>query len=296
MSESEIAPITGNWQLMDLVRKNSGLRKNAQFVAMHMAGDYYPEKGYSRSSVSHLAQMTGLTARTISNVLNEILASGEWIALKKQGASTFYYPDIRKLSTKQEVFVYDSKAPAVSESQDDATKTAKPVVEKKPLAEPLVNMHDFPDDVLDVDFTLPLYDPSYNSNSATIPANIVRPKALDTSLAYAQRLYKKTPLATRVNKDDFTVSRLKDIYDNLSNGGYPMEAIDILLWVQCEDRDALNEKFLRFVLSKCTSGHAITRPTQQYDATNPAIAKAFKVWEIYSQRQSRGGSKWVEFI
>lgn len=303
MAEYDNRPSLGNWHLMDYVRKNSGLRKNAQLIAMHIAGEYYGDSGYASISTQRLAEVTGLAKRTVIVILAEILASGEWKASKKQGCGTRYYPVIPKLSVKQPVFIMgESPMPDSTEPDEESlepelvgTSEQTHLSDSPDLAEENIDLFsDTSNEVMEE--LLPLYDKDYQKASG-VPANILRAIENGNAKQYAERLHSRIPLATRRDKKNFTVENLETLYKDLAIDGYPLEVIDILMWIQCEERDALNEKFMSFVLSRCVNPTTGVFKPAYHDFNNPALIKASRIWDVYSQRELNDEEpKWVEYI
>lgn len=288
MSKAPFTVPDGHWQLVDLIYRNSGLRGNARLVAWSLAQKYYPKKGYSAYPVRKLSEDTGLSTKTILAALKDLEASGEWKSVKKTGAAAQYYPNIQKLQNKQPTFhrahtqdiewverlhANDSPEPKIDETVFD---DAVPPLPDTEIDEPLEEVKISDQRVLP-DESWTVYDN---------PGDIARPPVLKSPRSCAARLHKRTPLETRKNKKDFTIESLTRLYTSLSEK-YPLQAVDILLWIQCELSQPLNEKFLMVVLSKCTVGNTIIAPT---GGTNTGADKtAAKVWLVHQARNWKPG-------
>lgn len=321
MSKYQKPELDGHWQLVDLVYRNSGLRGNARLVAWSLAQKYYPKKGYSAYPVRQIAEDAGLSTKTILAALREIEESGEWNTVKKPGAATRFYPNMKKLTVKQPTFKKSSSddtawverlnpegskkndtptspvdetasVPAAKKTKDKPTATPKTVVPKsahapKPVAEPVVKDAPVQSEEKSVEASIQpeanvqKIMPDDDWNLFDNPGNILRPLVLTSPRSCATRLHKRTPLETRKKKDDFTVEALTSLYTRLSEK-YPLQAVDTLLWIQCELAQPLNDKFLGLVLSKCTSGGEIIAPVKSKNT--PADKTAMKVWKLHQAR------------
>lgn len=284
MSKAPFTVPDGHWQLVDLIYRNSGLRGNARLVAWSLAQKYYPKKGYSAYPIRKLSEDTGLSTKTVMAAIKELEASGEWNAVKKTGAAAQYYPNIQKLQDKQPVFRralnqdtdwierlhHEDVQPPVSEEDDIDTVPLIPESEEQEVK--ISEQRVLPDD------SWTIYDN---------PGDIARPSILKSPRSCAARLHKRTPLESRKNKKDFTVESLTRLYTNLSSK-YPLLAVDILLWIQCEQAQPLNEKFLGLVLSKCTAGGQIIAPTGT--GNTGADKTASKVWLVHQARNWKPGT------
>ena len=128
------------------------------------------------------------------------------------------------------------------------------------------------------------------------------PKPLKTSLGCAERLFKRVPVSTRNKKSEWTVPHLLAKYETLISQQYPLAAIDILMWLQAEGKQALDVSFLATVLSMCTQKNEIIEPIAFKDSdlkTNPALSNAMMVYWTYKARESSGnstGKKYVEAL
>lgn len=130
---------------------------------------------------------------------------------------------------------------------------------------------------------LPLTD--YIPHSDHIPV-VVNPPVLETSLAMAIRLHKRTDINTRFVKHDFTVPKIKEIIDLLNHQGYPLEAIDIALWIQCRDFQPLNPRFISVALSKCVKdGEIVFYDAEDGEKPNPAHTLANEIYVVYYCRK-----------
>ena len=314
MSKYQKPDLDGHWQLVDLVYRNSGLRGNARLVAWSLAQKYYPKKGYSAYPISMLCEDTGLSNKTVIAALKDIINSGEWSAVKKVGATTRFYPNMKKLTSKQPTFKKSSSDDTAwverlnpeSSKKNDTPKPAtddviisvpgakkekptpapkavvsKPAVESIVEEKPVKSKVNAVEAVQEPEVNVQKVMPEDDWNLFDNPGNILRPLVLTSPRSCATRLHKRTPLETRKKKDDFTVEALTGLYTRLSEK-YPLQAVDALLWIQCELAQPLNDKFLGLVLSKCTSGNQIIAPVKSKNT--PADKTAMKVWMLHQAR------------
>lgn len=291
MSKYKKPELDGHWQLVDLVYRNSGLRGNARLVAWSLAQKYYPKKGYSAYPVSMLCEDTGLSNKTVIAALKDIADSGEWNAVKKVGATTRFYPNMDKLSVKQPTFKKGAAEdtswverlhPTASKNKGTAEAPTEPTDSVPDAIEA-----ETPDNIEDIetpDIAAPVVQrvlPDENWSVFENPGDILRPSVLKSARSCAARLHKRTPLDTRKNKEDFTIESLTRLYTRLSEK-YPLLAVDTLLWIQCEEAQPLNDKFLGLVLSKCTANGQIIAPAKSKNT--PADKTAMKVWMLHQAR------------
>ena len=290
MSKYKKPELDGHWQLVDLVYRNSGLRGNARLVAWSLAQKYYPKKGYSAYPISMLCEDTGLSNKTVIAALKDVADSGEWKAVKKVGATTRFYPNMDKLSVKQPTF---KKVAAEDtswterlhpESKNKGTKVGSSEPIDSVPAPVEATQPEILEDVEPLDATEPAVQkilPDENWSVFENPGDILRPSVLKSPRSCATRLHKRTPLDTRKNKEDFTIDSLTRLYTRLSEK-YPLLAVDTLLWIQCEEAQPLNDKFLGLVLSKCTANGQIIAPVKSKNT--PADKTAMKVWMLHQAR------------
>lgn len=286
-----------DYALTDMVWKNSSLGGSAKLVAVGLTRAFDSRRGYSRYPLDYLVKDTGLSRPTVVSALSEIEESGEWTFARQSGSrGTLYYPNMEKLKVPQ---------------QKRKTAKQKPVKEVLPVDEPAAVPETPADNPAPARRTTgskrkntPQYplttedtDPMLNGLSLLDknPKKVVRPPVLTSPLAMAIRLHKRTDIKTRLKPQEFTVENLKALIDQLSIvRKYPLEAIDILLWLQCEKKQALSENFLSTVLGMCTKDGEIVKPQKWSGKQNPAYDVAQTVYEIYEARHA--GSKYVESL
>lgn len=78
-SQPIIRQSKASWKLTDWIVKYSSLTGNAKLVAASIAANYNKAEGYSRVSYKKIEAMTGLSEATISNAVQQMKMSGEWI-------------------------------------------------------------------------------------------------------------------------------------------------------------------------------------------------------------------------
>ncbi|MBC9704237.1 MAG: hypothetical protein H9W81_04310 [Enterococcus sp.] len=274
-----------DYALTDMVWKNSSLAGSAKLVAVGLARAFDSRRGYSRYPLDYLVKDTGLSRPTVVSALNEVEESGEWSFARKGGSrGTLFYPNFEKLTEPQ------PKRKAAKRKEEATNEKPAPKTKTKPKARTVTAVDGYPSTDEDT-------DPMLNGLPllASNPKKMVVPPVLNTAMAMAIRLHRRTDLSTRLRPQDFTVNKLKGIIDHLSIvRQYPLEAIDILLWLQCENKQALSESFLSTVLGMCTKDGEIVKPQQWNGKPNPAYDVASNVYEIYRARHT--GDKYVESL
>lgn len=293
--------------LTQLCIRNSSLSGSAYTVAIVIADRYDHRRGYSAISSRSIAQATGLSTKTVTTALVEIEESGEWIVEKAKGATTRYYPVVSKVSARQEKRSKSNSARGIAlvsnrgESKSTQMEPSQQNGEEDvPLPEPVQvspvsESSGYPDTGEDTDPHLNGL-PVVPSDTGSL-IEIVRPPVLTKPLSMAIRLHKRTDIKSRVNKKDFTVEKLTNLIESLKNTGAPLEIIDILLWLQCENRKPLNESFLSVVLTKCINNGVVTKPVKWYeDKEDPAYELACDVYEIYQVRHTAVTSQYAEYL
>lgn len=292
--------------LTQLFIRNSSLTGSAYTVAIVIADRYDQRRGYSAISSRSIAQATGLSTKTVTAALTEIEESGELIVEKAKGATTRYYPVVSKISSRQDKRPKDGargaslSVRAVSSQEekiDEEVDTPQPKQEAVvPVAVPLAEPDNvYPETDEDTDPHLNGL-PILPSETGSL-IEIVRPPVLTKPVSMAVRLHRRTDIRSRVNKKDFTVKKLTSLISSLSSTGAPLEVIDILLWIQCENRKPLNESFLSVVLSKCVNNGVVTKPVKWYeDKEDPAYELACDVYDVYVARHSAVTSQYAEYL
>jgi hypothetical protein len=295
-----------DYSLSKKVKRNSCLNSSsAILVADNIASWYNSAKGYAVVSVNTLIDGTGLSRRTVFRALEAIEASGEWKVEKTDGQRNKYFPNLDVLfddkNRSRKITVKTNRGAAGREAlrlKREKEKTPPPII-PTPVVSP--DSYTFVSDE-DTDPVLdgkPLYAPV--SPDGFQPPVCV-PKRLETALGCAERLFRRVPVSTRNRKSDWTVSHLLSKYEALIEKDYPLAAIDILMWLQAEEKQALNTSFLATVLSMCTKKDGIIEPVAFNDSdleTNPALNNAMMVYRIHKARESSGnstGKKYVEAL
>lgn len=280
-----------DYALTDMVWKNSSLAGSAKLVALGLTRAFDSRRGFSRYPLDYLVKDTGLSRPTVVSALNEIEESGEWKFSRQSGSrGTLYYPNLDKLSVPQPKRKNSKKKPAEVEPDSlapDAPKKPAPAPKPTPKEKGGSKYPETDEDTDPMLNGLPLMDDN--------PRNVVRPPVLKSSLAMAVRLHKRTDIKTRLKPREFTVEAIKGLIDQLSIvRDYPLEAIDILLWLQCENKQPLSESFFSTVLGMCTKDGEIVKPENWSGKKNPAYEVAQKVYEIHSARHT--ADKYVESL
>jgi hypothetical protein len=285
---------TTDYELCKLVKRNSSLTSSSALqVADHIASYYNSAKGYSVVSADVLARETRQHRVTVIHNLAEIEASGEWIIERKRGVPNRYRPVMKLLRDPSRKHIGETPKPRKNPLSEKAVKDEIPVPPKvdEEAQEPMPRLPDSYEPT-DPQIGLPLYaDNGLSSGSYPV---VAVPGDLKTNSERAQRLVQRV---TATGKVSITESKLVKTYENLESEGYPVEAIDILLWHQLETMKGLNHKFLSVVLSKCVSKGEIVEPKNvSPDGVNPAIDAATMVYNIKQARKMSGKPKFVESL
>lgn len=292
-----------DYSLSKKVKRNSCLSSpTAILVADNIASWYNASKGYASVSVTTIIDGTGLSRRTIYRALEAIEASGEWTAEKTDGQRNKYFPNLEVLfddnNRSRKVKVITNRGAAGREAL--RLKREKEKATEDAVASPVASDDSYvfvskedTDPVLDGN---PLYAPVLADG---FQPPVCVPKYLETALGCAERLFRRVPVTTRNKKSEWTVPHLLAKYEALSAQGYPLAAIDILMWLQAEGKQALDVSFLATVLSMCTQKNEIIEPTGFKDSdlkTNPALSNAVMVYWIYKARESSGNSTGKQYV
>ena len=294
-----------DYSLSKKVKRNSCLTSSAILVADNIASWYNSSKGYAVVSVATIIEGTGLSRRTIHRALEAIETSGEWRVERSDGQRNKYFPNLNVLfdddNRSRKVKVKSNRGAAGREALRIKREKAKMEAATLEEAEPLQDSYAFvsPEDTDPVLDGKPLYAP-VRADGFQPPVCV--PKKLATALGCAERLFKRVPAATRNKKSEWTVPHLLAKYETLIEKQYPLAAIDILMWLQAEGKEALNPVFLATVLSMCTKNGQIIEPVTFNDSDskpNPALDNAMMVYRIHKARESSGsttGKKYVEAL
>ena len=295
-----------DYSLSKKVKRNSCLNSSsAILVADNIASWYNSSKGYAAVSVATIIDGTGLSRSTVHRALEAIEASGEWTVEKTDGQRNRYFPNLdvlfddnnrsRKVVVKTNRGAAGREALRLKREKENSTEADVLV----PVASADAYVFASPEDTDPVLDGAPLYAP-VRPDGFQPPVCV--PKYLETALGCAERLFKRVPVTTRNKKSEWTVSHLLTKYEALVSQDYPLAAIDILMWLQAEGKQALDVSFLATVLSMCTKNNEIIEPIAFKEAdlqTNPALSNAMMVYWIYKARKSSGNStskKYVEAL
>lgn len=289
---------TTDYELCKLVKRNSSLTSSSALqVADHIASYYNSTKGYAVVSADVLARETRQHRVTVIHNLAEIEASGEWIIERKRGVPNRYRPVmslLRDPSRKHKGEVPKSRKNPLSEkaaaNAETETQVADDVVGEQESVSILPAS--YPAD--DPQAELPLYADN-GLSSGDYPV-VAIPGELENNSERAQRLIKRID-AVGKGKVSLTEPKLAKTYESLEAEGYPVEAIDILLWYQLENLKGIGHKFLSLVLSMCVANGEIIEPKNRpADGVNPAVDTAAMVYNIKQARKMSGKPKFVESL
>lgn len=296
-----------DYSLSKKVKRNSCLTSSAILVADNIASWYNSSKGYAVVSVATIIEGTGLSRRTIHRALEVIETSGEWRVERSDGQRNKYFPNLDVLfdddNRSRKVTVKTNRGAAGREALRLKREKEKNTAVQDSVPSPVVSPDSYvfvstedTDPVLD---GKPLYAP-VRPDGFQPPVCV--PKPLKTALGCAERLFKRVPVSTRNKKSEWTVPHLLAKYEALLSQRYPLAAIDILMWLQAEEKQALDVSFLATVLSMCTQKNEIIEPVTFKDSdlkTNPALSNAMMVYWTHKARESSGnstGKKYVETL
>jgi hypothetical protein len=289
---------TTDYELCKLVKRNSSLASSSALqVADHIASYYNSAKGYSVVSADVLARETRQNRTTVLYNIEEMEKSGEWIVERKPGVPNRYRPVLALLrdpSRKQLGETSKARKNPLSENLSKAVETDPKVVDEDDVAQEKMSIPQTSYEANDPQSELPLYADN-GLSSGDYPVVAV-PGELQTNSERAQRLLKRIAAVSK-GKMSLTESKLVKTYESLETEGYPVEAIDILLWHQLENAKGINHKFLSLVLSKCVTKGEIVEPTSTSpDGFNPAVDAATMVYNIKQARKMSGKPKFVESL
>ena len=287
---------TTDYELCKLVKRNSSLTSSSALqVADHIASYYNSAKGYAVVSADVLARETRQHRITVIHNLAEIEASGEWIIERKRGVPNRYRPVMALLrdpsrkhggeTAKPRKESLEGKEHEVTEPESKSSEDNTQV----PTSIPATSY-----EATDPQIDLPLYEDN-GLSSGNYPIVAV-PGELKTNDERAQRLLQRISSSGK-KKVSIAKPKLVSTYESLESEGYPVEAIDILLWHQLENAKGINHKFLSLVLSKCVVNGEITEPAKRSsDGYNPALETAAMVYNIKQARDMSGKPKFVESL
>ena len=290
--------VTTDYELCKLVKRNSSLTSSSALqVADHIASYYNSAKGYSVVSAEVLARETRQHRITVIHNLAEIEASGEWIIERKRGVPNRYRPVMALLRDPSRKHVGETPRPRKNPLSEKDAKDALPVETEITVADEAQDSSVIPPQAYeptDPQIGLPLYADN-GLSSGEYPVVVV-PGELKTNVERAQRLIQRIATADKM-KASITEPKLVKTYENLEAEGYPVEAIDILLWHQLETMKGIGHKFLSLVLSMCVSKGEIIEPKNASpDGVNPAVDAAAMVYNIKQAREMSGKPKFVESL
>lgn len=288
---------TTDYELCKLVKRNSSLTSSSALqVADHIASYYNSTKGYSVVSADVLARETRQHRVTVIHNLAEIEASGEWIIERKRGVPNRYRPVMALLRDPSRKHVGETPKARKNPLAEKVSKDAEPKTEVSADSQESTSALPAPKSykATDPQLALPLYADN-GLSSGNYPVVAV-PGELKSNSDRAQRLIKRITTSNKA-KVSIAEPKLLKTYESLEAEGYPVEAIDILLWHQLENAKGINHKFLSLVLSKCVSNGEIIEPKNRpADGVNPAVDTAAMVYNIKQARMMSGKPKFVESL
>lgn len=290
--------VTTDYELCKLVKRNSSLTSSSALqVADHIASYYNSAKGYSVVSADVLARETRQNRTTVLYNIEEMEKSGEWIVERKSGVPNRYRPVVELLRDPSRKHIGESPKPRKNPLSKKDSKELKPVEAEITVTDETPDPVSIPPqsyEPTDPQIGLPLYADN-GLSSGEYPVVVV-PGELKTNSERAQRLIKRIAAADKM-KVSITEPKLVKTYENLEAEGYPVEAIDILLWHQLETMKGIGHKFLSLVLSMCVSKGEIIEPKNASpDGINPAVDAAAMVYNIKQAREMSGKPKFVESL
>lgn len=292
---STTTDVTSDYELCKLVKRNSSLTSSSALqVADHIASYYNSAKGYSVVSADVLARETRQNRTTVLYNIEEMEKSGEWVVERKPGVPNRYRPVLALLRDPSRKHVGKTPKTRKNPLAEKNSKDAEPKTEVSSDSQDSTSIPTAPKSykATDPQLALPLYADN-GLSSGNYPVVAV-PGKLRTNSERAQRLIKRITASGKVS---IAEPKLLKTYESLEAEGYPVEAIDILLWHQLENAKGINHKFLSLVLSKCVSNGEIIEPMNRpADGVNPAIDTAAMVYNIKQARKMSGKPKFVESL
>jgi hypothetical protein len=248
-------------------------------------------------SADILARETRQNRTTVLYNIEEMEKSGEWVVERKPGVPNRYRPVMSLLRDPSRKYLGETPKPRknpLSEKASTNAETEPEAADNVDGARAAASIPSVSYAANDPQVELPLYADN-GLSSGDYPVVAV-PGDLQTNSERAQRLIMRIAAVSKT-KVSLTEPKLVKTYENLEAEGYPVEAIDILLWYQLENMKGISHKFLSLVLSMCVSNGRIVEPKNRpADGVNPAIDTAAMVYNIKQARKMSGKPKFVESL
>lgn len=271
--------------LCKYVKRNSSLTETKSLmVADYIASYYNSRRGYSLVGINRLVEDTRISRSGVIRALKDIEESGEWVISKAAGGRNAYYPVLERLADP------DNRTRPTSERPEEATAQDKAVLklegqEELPNLESDENVESEPS-IANIESKTGIYGFDIADLSVLTSINLC-----------VKRLKKLTPISTRKKPETFTIEALDAIYHELVDEGFPLEAVDTLLFIQCNNAEPLSVRFLRAALKRCIQDSHIVEPkVWKSGPTDPTFIAARKLFDVMSHRRKPEKVKYSEAL
>lgn len=286
MTENISAPRknVSDFVLCKYVKRNSSLTETKSLmVADYIASYYNSRRGYSLVGINRLVEDTRISRSGVIRALKDIEESGEWVISKAAGGRNAYYPVLEKLADPE------NRTRPTTERPEEATAQDKAVLK-------LEGQEELPQD--DTESSVIIADSDVNfgtKKTGVYDFDIANLSTLTSIELCVKRLRELTPIDTRSKPESFTSDVLNAVYHELKEDGFPLEAIDALMFVQCSEAEPLNVKFLRPVLKRCIQkGHLVEPKPWQSGTSDPTFIAAQKLYDVLRRRNRPDKGKYSE--
>lgn len=270
--------------LCKYVKRNSSLTETKSLmVADYIASYYNSRRGYSLVGINRLVEDTRISRSGVIRALKDIEESGEWVISKAAGGRNAYYPVLERLADP------DNRTRPTTERPEEATAQDKAVLQ-------LEGQQAIPvDEPVDAEM---LTAPEHTGKKTGIyNFDIADLSSLNTIPLCVKRLKALTPISSRSKPSIFNEKTLTVLYEELVGEGFPLDAVDSLMFLQCSTEEPLNIKFLHPVLKRCVKGGNITEPKPwKSGTTDPTFVVAKTLYEIVRKRRTPEKEKYSEML
>lgn len=271
--------------LCKYVKRNSSLTETKSLmVADYIASYYNSRKGYSLVGINRLVEDTRISRSGVIRALKDIEESGEWVISKAAGGRNAYYPVLERLADP------DNRARPTTERPEEATAQDRAVLQLE--GQQVLQVEETVDNSL-----LEAPEDSGDKKTGIYSFDIADLSSLDSIALCVKRLKYLTPISSRSKPSVFTEKTLTALYGELVEDGFPLDAVDSLMFLQCSTEEPLNIRFLRPVLKRCVKGGNITEPKPWKSGdTDPTFVVAKTLYEIMRKRRGSEKEKYSETL
>lgn len=249
-------------KLTNLIWENSSLSGTSLMISLAYAHIF--DGSSAEASLREISKITGRSTNTVRDSIQEMIDSGEW-KREMSGYKTILKPNIGLLSE--------------SNSSERRIELREKTGATLPPARRAINLEKSPKV-----FDLPYYILDLKSMNKHNIAPFVHQR---TYKAYAQRLISITPFEERSDTYKFTVPRLTEMYEKLTEFS-TIESVDTLLTYQVLTGRAIDLRFLKHVLNRINRNGLREAPVLfSHDKDDSgAYQTALAVWSIMKARRS----------